>query len=143
MKILWNVLLVVLALFCGALVMMPIEAINNRIYPLPEGLSTQDMEGMRKHIATLPTSAFILVWVSHFTGPLVATFLAARFAAYRSLIPASVIGVFYLITGVMVSLMLGATLFFVVIDWPLYPLATLLGITLGRQRGAPAVTAPA
>jgi hypothetical protein len=140
-KILWNILLVVLALAAGMCVMMPIEHVNNTMYPLPPGVSRDDMAAIAKHVATMPAKAFILVWISHFSGPLVASFLAARFSAYRSLIPAYIVGCFYLIAGIAVAIMLGASLFFVAVDLPLYPLATALGIWLGKQKPEPVIAA--
>lgn len=134
MKIFWNIVLVVVALAAGMCVMMPIEHVNNTIYPLPDGVTLENREAFAKHVASLPVTAYFLVWLSHFSGPLVASFLAARFSAYRSLIPAYVVGFFYLLAGIAVSVMLGASLLFVVVDLPLYPLATALGVWLGKQK---------
>jgi hypothetical protein len=140
MKILWNIVLVVLAFMAGACVMMPIEAINGIFYPLPEGTKVGTPEFV-KFVAGLPTQAFILVWLSHFSGPLLATFVASRFAAYRSLIPAYVVGFLYLLAGITNLILVGHTPLFALIDLALYPLATAIGIYVGRQKPAPAIAA--
>lgn len=141
MKILWNIVLVFLAFIAGSLIMMPIEGIGYVLYPLPEGVEPGANDAFRKHVAGLPLTAFAIVWLSHFFGPLVATFIAARFAAYRSLIPACVVGVLYLAAGITNLILIGHTGAFAIVDLALYPIAFLLGVWLGKQKPAPAIAA--
>jgi hypothetical protein len=141
MKILWNIALVILAFIAGSLIMMPIEGISYALHPMPEGVKPGANEAFKQYVAGLPITAFILVWLSHFFGPLVAVFIAARFAAYRSLIPACVVGALYFAAGITNLLMIGHTGAFAVVDLLLYPTAFLLGTWLGKQKPAPAIAA--
>lgn len=141
MKILWNVVLVVLALAAGMCVMMPIEGISFALHPMPKGVEVGPNEAFRNYVAGLPMLAFVLVWLSHFCGPLLAIFIATKFAAYRSLIPACVVGVLYLAAGIMNLITIGHTGAFAFVDLALYPMAFLLGTWLGKQRPAPAIAA--
>lgn len=141
MKILWNIVLVVLALAAGMCVMMPIEGLSFALHPMPEGVEAGPNEEFRKYVAGLPLLAFVLVWLSHFCGPLLAIFLATKFAAYRSLIPAVTVGLVYLAAGVANLVMIGHTGAFAAVDLLLYPTAFVIGTWLGKQRPAPAIDA--
>lgn len=134
MKIVWNIVLTFVCSTLGGIVMMALAFGCMYLYPMPPGLALDDKEGFAKYVSTLPVSAFVLVLVSHFIGPFIGATLATRFAAYRSIIPAVVIGGLYLLGGILNLRDIKPPLWFAIADLPLYPLAAWLGILLGKQK---------
>lgn len=134
MKIFWTVMLTFACIFVGMLVLGVFLPLCFALYPMPEGVTPEKPEEFKAYIATLPPPAFILVLVSHFCGPLAATFLVTRFAPLRTAIPAMLIGALFLFAGVMNLKSVGGPIWFAVTDVALYPLATILGIWLGWRK---------
>ncbi len=141
MKILWNIVLTILCAILASIIMMAFLPICTAIYPMPEGVKPEDQEKFNAYVATLPAPAHALVLFSHFIGPFVGCLLAARFAAYRSAIPAIVIGALFLIGGILNWKMLQLGPIFAALDFPLYPIAAALAIWLARPKPAPFIAA--
>jgi hypothetical protein len=131
-KILWNIGLTIACYVIAAMLMMAFLFLNLAIFPMPDGVKMEDQENFNKYVASLPPTAHAVVLFSHFIGPFVGCLLAARFAAYRSVIPAVIIGVLFLVGGIANWKMLQLSPLFALLDFPLYPLAAYLGIWLGR-----------
>lgn len=141
MKIAWNVFWTIACWFIASAVMIAFLFISIYLYPMPKGVTFEDKPAFRQYVAGLPPMAYAIVFFSHFIGPLVGIYLAARFAAFRSLIPALIVGCLFALGGFFNSRDLEFSAMTTAIDMSLYPLATVLGIYFGRQNSAPAIAA--
>lgn len=141
MKIVWNIFWTIACWFIACVVMILFLFVSLYLYPMPDGVTMEDKPAFRAYVARLPVTAYLLVFLGHFMGPLVGVFLAARYAAYRSLIPALIVGGLFLIAGYFNSRDLEFSTLTTAIDMALYPLATALGIYLGKQKLTPAIAA--
>ncbi|RCS49368.1 hypothetical protein DTL42_12620 [Bremerella cremea] len=100
------------------------------MYPLPAGIDLNnpaDAEAFGRHLASLPTSAFVLVLIAHAGG-------AGCGAAFGRLIEGEpiwreslVIGAIFTAMGLINAISLGLPLWFTLIDLPLYLPAAMLG----------------
>jgi hypothetical protein len=133
-KILWNIVLTMVCAIIVSAIMMAFLPICTALYPMPSGVTPNDQEKFNAYVAGLPPAAHALVLFSHFIGPFIGCLLAARFAAYRSIIPAVIIGVLFLAGGIANWVMLGLGPMFALLEFPLYPMAAYLGIWLGRPK---------
>jgi fructose-specific phosphotransferase system IIC component len=98
MKILRNILAVLAALAVGNIVITLFESITSMQHPYPEGMRKDNMDEIKAFIATLPPSAFILVFLGHITGSFVAG-LIAWLISKSSYIPSMVAGALFMIAG--------------------------------------------
>lgn len=97
---------VVLGVIVALVVLISAEAINSKLFPMPAGMDTQDMDAMRAAIAAMPNSGFILVLLGWTIGTFAGAWLAARTAARRPAIHGGVVAAILLASGVMNMLML-------------------------------------
>lgn len=141
MKIAWNIFWTIACWFIASVVMIAFLFISIYLYPMPDGVTFENKPAFREYVAGLPPMAYVIVFFSHFIGPLVGIFLAARFSTYRSVIPAIVVGCLFLLGGYFNSRDLEFSARTTAIDLALYPLATVLGIYFGRQKPAPVIAA--
>jgi len=122
----------ILGFLAGAAVAMVIiaavEGISNIMHPLPEGLDTTDMEAMRAHAKTLPSSAFVMVLLAWSLGALGGGWLAAKIARRSP-------GTHGLAVGLL--LLLGAVINLLLIPHPgwMWPAGVLLPPALGYLGG--------
>jgi hypothetical protein len=108
MKILRSILAVVAGFIVSAMVTFAIQQISHRMYPLPEGTDTSDMEALSKLLPTMPIGALLMVLFSWefgaFIGGAVAALIAGRARCWHAgivggLVLASTITVFFMLRG--------------------------------------------
>jgi carbon monoxide dehydrogenase subunit G len=88
MKLFYRIVAVLGGVVAGGLCVGLIEWCNSLMYPMPEGLTMDDREGMRQWVSTLPTSAFVVLPLAWGAGCLVAAWIARRIAPGRGAWPA-------------------------------------------------------
>jgi len=114
--ILRNILAVVAGLVIGALINSGIIAISGSIVPLPEGVDPNDIESIKANIHRYSTMHFIMPFLAHAIGTLFGAFICAKIAASKKLILSLVIGVFFLLGGIMMVTMLPSPAWFNALD---------------------------
>lgn len=116
-----NVIAVVVGLIAGMAVNMALVLLNTAVlHPAPEGLDMMDPEAMNEYIATLPTSAFLVVLAAHLGQAFVGGWVAAKLGASRPILLAMIVGVFSLVGGVMNLMSLTESPTWMWIEVPLY-----------------------
>ena len=63
------------------------EFVVHRLYPPPPGYNMRDMEQAKRYVATLPTTAMVIVLVGQVVGTFAGAFAAAKIG--RSRVPAT------------------------------------------------------
>jgi len=114
--ILRNILAIILGLIIGSAVNMGLILISGSVIPPPEGADATTMEGLKESMHLFESKHFIFPFLAHALGTLVGAFIAAIIAASRKMTFAMVIGVFFLIGGIVNVYLLPAPTWFAVVD---------------------------
>lgn len=109
MNILRNILAVIIGFAVGMVVNMGIINISGSIIPPPEGFDLTTMEGLNDAMAIMTPKHFIMPFLAHALGTLVGAFVAVFIAASHKLWFALGIGVFFLMGGVYMVVLLPST----------------------------------
>ena len=102
--ILRNVLAVIAAAFIGSLVNMGIIIFGSPIVGVPEGVDPMNVETIKANASLYSAKHFIVPFLAHALGTLVGAFLVCKMAASKYKVLATVIGVLFLIGGIMVAM---------------------------------------
>jgi hypothetical protein len=128
-----NILAVIVGLVAGSAVNMGIIMISGSIIPPPEGAENTTMEGLKASMHLFQPKHFLFPFLAHALGTFVGALLAAIIAANRKMLFALLIGVFFLVGGIVNVLMLPSPLWFTVVDLVLayIPMAYFAGFKFG------------
>jgi hypothetical protein len=133
-NILLNILAVICGAFLGGLVNMGLIIISPLVIPPPEGVNPADFESLKANIHLFGPANFIFPFLAHALGTLVGAFLASIIARSHRRIFALVIGVFFLVGGVVNAFMLPAPAWFIGLDLIVaYIPMALLGHTISLK----------
>ena len=120
--ILRNILAVIAGIIIGSLVNMALIIIGGNIIEAPGGcdmstMSQQElMDCLKAAIPSFEFKHFVFPFLAHALGTLVGAFVAAKIAATKQKVFALVIGVWFLIGGIMNVASLGGPMSFNVVD---------------------------
>jgi hypothetical protein len=114
--ILRNILAVVAGLVLGSIANMLLISVGPMLIPPPEGGDVTSYEGLQRTIHLFEPEHFIFPFLAHALGTLVGAAVAARFAANRHLIMAIIIGVLFLIGGIINITTLAGPIWFNALD---------------------------
>lgn len=121
------VLLTVVALFVGSLVNGAIVSISGAIIPPPAGADFTTEAGLKASAALMEPKHFILPWLAHALGTLVGAFLVSWWQPTRSLRAVLIIGLAFLVGGIMMVQMIPSPWWFIGADLGLAYLPMALG----------------
>jgi hypothetical protein len=111
-----NILAVILGLIIGSAVNMGLILISGSIIPPPEGADATTMEGLKESMHLFEAKHFIFPFLAHALGTLVGAFIAALIAGTRKMTFAMVIGIFFLIGGIINVYLLPSPTWFAIVD---------------------------
>lgn len=111
-----NVIAVIAGFIIGSIVNMSLVTIGPMIIPVPEGLDTSTMEGIKEAIPKMKAANFVFPFLAHALGTLVGAFVASKFAASRRMELAMGIGAFFMLGGITMAVMVGGPLWFLTLD---------------------------
>lgn len=117
-----NICAVLVGLIAGMALNMAIIMLDTLLYPMPEGVSFEDKEGMAAYIESLPVIALLIVMLAHLGQAFVGGWIAAIISRNSSMVVAMIVGVLTLLGGLynMSTLPLPAWMW---IEVPLYLVA--------------------
>jgi MFS family permease len=121
------ILPVVAGLLSGFAVMMVFEYINSFFYSLPEDLDWTNTEAVQAFTATLPATAYILVFLGWIVGSCIAGYVTSRLAQETTYRLAFGTGLVLVLIGLLNNLMLGHDILFNMVSLPLFMVGTYLG----------------
>lgn len=113
--ILKNILAIIAGLIAGSLINGAIIQISGSIIPPPNGADVTTMEGLKASLHLFEPKHFIFPFLAHALGTFVGAYIAARIAT-RKILFAMVIGVFFLIGGISMVMMIPSPVWFIVVD---------------------------
>lgn len=111
-----NILVVLGALVVGNVVNMALVMASPHVIPYPEGVDASNMNSIISNIDKFGFEHFIMPFLAHALGTLVAAFVAAKFVTTKPMIFALSIGGFFFIMGIINSLMISHPITFAIID---------------------------
>ncbi len=114
--ILKNILAVIAGLVIGSAVNMGLITISGSIIPPPEGVDLTTTEGLKAAMHLFEPKHFIFPFLAHALGTGVGAFVAALIAANHKIKFAMAIGVFFLVGGISMVVMVPAPLWFNILD---------------------------
>ena len=121
------VLGIIVGIVVGSLVFLGFQTVNTVIFPLPEGVDFSNKEGMKKFIADLPATGFILLLTGYAVGSLGAGFIARKISRHASIIAPIILGAFFSLGWLMNTSMLPHPVWVVVLGYLMYLPFTVLG----------------
>lgn len=111
-----NVSAVLLGLFIGGQINMGILKLGMKILPLPNGVDLNKIETIAANIDKYTFPHFLNVFLAHGLGTLLAAFICVKLAKSQHFNLAMVVGVLFLIGGIMAVSMIPAPMTFNIID---------------------------
>ena len=102
---LWKLFRYLLSLFAGivlgSMVNMGIILLGLQINPMPDGIDVMNVEAYNKMAHLLKFHHYMTPFFAHAIGTLIGAFIAAKISQDRKLIVALLIGVLFMIGGIM------------------------------------------
>ncbi|MDH3381365.1 MAG: hypothetical protein OEL54_01585 [Flavobacteriaceae bacterium] len=111
-----NVLAIIVGLIIGSFVNMGLIMISSSVIQPPDGADVTTMEGLKASIHLFEPKHFLFPFLAHALGTFVGSLLSAVIAANNKMIFAIVIGVFFLMGGIINSFLLPAPKWFIFTD---------------------------
>ena len=111
-----NVLAIIVGFIAGSAVNMGLVMAGAQIIPPPAGVDVTDVESIKSHLHLFEFRHFVVPFLAHAVGTLVGAYVAAIIAASYKLMLGLVIGVLFLIFGIINVFMLPPPAWFVVVD---------------------------
>ncbi|MEA2162930.1 MAG: hypothetical protein QOK37_1057 [Thermoanaerobaculia bacterium] len=134
MKVLRHVGGVIAGLIAAFALVASAEAIVHVLYPPPPGANMDDFEQVKKFVAALPLTAYLLVLAGWLIGTFVGTWLAAKIA--QNPIAGYVAGAILFALGVVNAIKIPQPVWFSIVSFMIYIGATWVGARAGRGREA-------
>jgi uncharacterized membrane protein YqgA involved in biofilm formation len=135
--ILRNVLAVIAGLIAGSLLNGLIINFSRFVIPLPEGSDTSTTEGLQAAILTYEPKHFLFPFIAHAFGSFVGAFVAAKISPNYGFKLAMVVGLFYLVAGIYMVIILPSPLWFDILDLAIaYLPMAYLGWLLAKKKTA-------
>lgn len=120
--------------FLGSLVNIGIILLGLKIYPLPETINVMDIQNYNANAHLLTTTHYITPFLAHAIGTLVGAFFASRIAKNYKLLLAILIGLLFLIGGIMEVGQRVTPTWFIILDLVVaYIPMAFLGYLLGKK----------
>ncbi|MCE9548865.1 hypothetical protein K8Q98_00470 [Candidatus Nomurabacteria bacterium] len=118
---------VVAGLVGAFIIMMIFEYVNSFFYPLPEGLDIKDTAGLQAFTATLPWTAYILVFLGWLLGAFKAGCVTTYLSKERTYKLSFIVGLILTLLGIANNIMIGHDMFFNIVGIPMFLVFTYLG----------------
>lgn len=114
--ILRNIIAVIAGAIIGSVVNMCIIMVSGSIIPPPGSADVTTMEGLKASMHLFEPKHFLFPFLAHALGTFVGAFLAAKIAGTHKIKFALVIGVLFLIGGIINVIMLPSPLWYTLVD---------------------------
>lgn len=121
-------------MIAGSIVIMVVEMVGSKLYPMPAGLDSSNTAALASHISSLPAGAFGLVLAGWMLGTLAGAWVAVRIAQRNPVLHGAIIGAIFLTLGVTNMLMLPHPAWVWVCGIAVFVLASYAGTRLASPR---------
>lgn len=130
-----RVLAVLVGLCVGVIIIMAVEALSSRVFPMPTRVDPNDKEALRAAVATLPFGAFLFVLAAWALGTLAGAFTATLIDRTTSRVPAFIVGAALFLGAVITMISIPHPTWFTVIAVLMFAPMAILGHRLAAGRG--------
>jgi hypothetical protein len=122
-----NFLAIVGGLILGSAVNMLIISKGGELVSPPQGVNPEDIKSIKANIHLYETKHYIIPFLAHAIGTLVASFAAVKWAIRRKKTVGIIVGTWFLFGGIAAASMIGAPFVPTLVDvaFAYYPLAWL------------------
>jgi hypothetical protein len=126
---------VIVGLITGGIVNGLIVMISVLQNPMPEGLDpySEDKTAMMDYVATLPTSAFVIVLLAHLFGAMVGGFICSVIVRHKWLLGFAIVGAVFLLGGIFNLVSIPHPTWFSITDLLIYIPSAVFGGLLGKS----------
>ncbi|MCH2182372.1 MAG: hypothetical protein MK108_10235 [Mariniblastus sp.] len=114
-----NILAGVVGLIVGVAFNRCMVVLNTTLYPMPEGVTFEDPEGLDTYFAGLPLTAFLIVLVAHLGQSFFGALVASAISRNAPMVVAMIIGLLSLMGGILNMMMMPLPTW-MWIEFPLY-----------------------
>ena len=130
-----NILAVIAGIVIGGVVNMGIIEISGSIIPPPEGVDVTTTEGLKAGMHLFQPKHYIMPFLAHALGTLIGALAAGFLAVNNKMKFALGIGAFFLIGGIMASVMLPSPTWFIIVDivGAYIPMGYIAGILVRKK----------
>ncbi|WP_370899264.1 hypothetical protein [Chryseobacterium gossypii] len=87
-------------IIAGSVCIWIMESLGHYLYPLPEGMKPNDLEGFKEYVATAPFMALFFVILAYAVGALVSGFIATKIANNGKHAAATLCGIIFLLVTI-------------------------------------------
>lgn len=131
-----NILAVLAGIIIGSIVNMLIVMVSGSIIPPPEGADVTTMEGLKASMHLFEPKNFLLPFLAHAIGTFAGALVAALIASNHKTRFALGIGIFFLVGGIMNTVMLPSPVWYTLVDLigAYIPIAYLAGRLAQNRR---------
>ncbi|WP_415327801.1 hypothetical protein [Chryseobacterium sp. MMS23-Vi53] len=95
-----RVLAVIAGIIVGSLGVWMMERVGHSLYPFPEGLRPDDLEGFKNYVENLPFMGKFIVIIGYALGAFLSGFVATKVANNNKPTAAIICGVFFLLATI-------------------------------------------
>ena len=110
-----NILAIILGWIGGSIVNMALIQVGYSIYPIPN-IDVNNMNALSEVMPTLDINYFIFPFLAHALGTFVGAIIAYSIATNNKMKFAFIIGIFFLLGGIMINFMITGPLWFTIAD---------------------------
>ena len=125
---------VLLGFVVGTAIMLCVETLNHKIYPLPDGFDPRVPGAVSAAMKSAPLGALLMVLGGWIIGTLVGAWITARVAPPSKLKHGMILGIFFLGAGIANNLSIPPPLWFWVCSLALFLPAAYIGSKLAVRQ---------
>jgi hypothetical protein len=114
--VLRNILAIIAGAILGSIVNMGLIMMGGSVIEPPAGTDVTTAEGLKSSMHLFEPRHFIFPFLAHALGTFVGAYIAARIAGSRKMLMALIVGILFLIGGIMNVFMLPSPLWFTLLD---------------------------
>lgn len=107
---------IVAGFIAGNIINILIVIISGEVVPLPEGVDPSDIESLKQNIDKFEPRHFLMPFIAHSAGTILATFVSIKIIKAHQLKIAIAFGSLFLIGGIMNVVMLPTPTWFIILD---------------------------
>ena len=122
---------IILGSIVGFMIIVTVLRTLKTNYPIPEGLSYHDKEGLINYMAALPYSVFLTIIGAHFIATYLASFITARIADTHRFYMGLTVAILFIIASISHSTALPHPMWMIITDAILVIVAGVLGSRVG------------
>lgn len=111
-----NALAVVLGILIGGSLNGFLISISSSVIPLPNGIDPNDMEALMAKAKDFPAKNFIMPFLAHALGTMLAAIIAVKVAVSDHMKMAWIVGFIYFVFGIIMAFQIGAPMWYNVVD---------------------------